>query len=340
MGRAERTRSRETLRGIRPMLARAAELPADAARYGFEYKWDGMRCIAYCDAERLRLESRNGIEITGRFPELHGQGERLRRRRVVLDGEIVALDEASRPSFSLLQARMHLSDPSAIRRGVDRVPVVYLVFDVLAVDGHGVFERGYAKRRELLADLPVASDAWQTPGWVEGEGRRLLASARDSGLEGIVAKRLDSPYVPGERSGAWLKIKVRRRQEFIVAGYLPGTGRNVDRVGSLLLGYFEPPKRGRSAPTLRYAGNVGTGMSEIERAVLKRELDAIRRASSPFAGPAPAGAAGRAVVFAEPELVAEISYAELTSGGLLRHPVYHGLRVDKEPEAVGLERSA
>jgi bifunctional non-homologous end joining protein LigD len=318
------------------MLARLSELPENAVEYGFEYKWDGIRCIAYCDAAGFRLETRNGNDITRRYPELHGEGERLRKRGLVLDGEIVALDDASRPSFSLLQGRMHLSDAAAIKRAVASIPIAYMVFDILAINGRDVMRLPYTDRRALLDEVGFADSHWQVPGWVAGNGKVLLHEARKRGMEGIVAKRLDSPYTPGERSSAWLKIKVRRRQEFVIAGYLPGTGRLADRVGSLLLGYYAQVRRGRPRE-LHYAGNVGTGMAHLERLVLKRELDAIRRATSPFVGPAPAGGAGGAVVFAEPELVAEISYAELTPGGLLRHPVYHGLRIDKEARDVVLE---
>jgi len=338
MGRAvmKKARSGEMIRGIRPMLAKLSELPSNEADYGFEYKWDGVRCLAYCDERGVRLESRNGIDITARYPELHGEGLRLAKRRVVLDGEIVALDDDSRPSFSLLQGRMGLGDSMLIRRAVQEIPIAYLVFDIMAIDGRSVMAMPYADRRALLSELAMNDPRWYAPGWVAGGGKKLLATARDAGYEGIVAKRLDSPYIPGDRSGRWLKIKVRRRQEFVVAGYLPGNGRNADRVGSLLLGYYTA-RRGRSARVLQYAGNVGTGMSEIERAVLKRELDALRRTTSPFAGPVPAGNVAGAVVFSEPELVAEISYAELTHGGMLRHAVYHGLRIDKKATEVVLE---
>jgi bifunctional non-homologous end joining protein LigD len=319
------------------MLAKLADLPADGSDWGFEYKWDGVRCIAYCDAAGVRFESRNGNDITARYPELHATAERLRRRGVVLDGEIVALDDASRPSFSLLQGRMHLAHPGAVQRAIDTIPIVYLVFDVLAIDGRVVMDLPYTERRAILEAIEFDDERWQAPGWLAGDGKRMLTFARSAGYEGIVAKRLDSRYAPGERNGAWLKIKVRHRQEFVVAGYLPGSGRFSDRVGSLLLGYYVQKRRGSSQPELHYAGNVGTGMSELERTVLKRELDAIRRATSPFAGPAPAGGRRGAAVFAEPELVAEISYAELTPGGLLRHPVYHGLRIDKDAREVVLE---
>ena len=338
MGRAvSRKQTGRIARGIKPMLSRLSDLPKNDAEYGFEYKWDGMRCIAYCDDEGVRIESRNLNDYTARYPELHAEAELLRRKRVILDGEVVALDDFSRPNFSLLQGRMHVSDPAAIKRAAEKIPVVFLVFDVLAIGGRSVMDRTYVERREILDELTFTSSSWQRPGWLAGNGKRMLANAREAGYEGVVAKRLDSLYTPGERSNAWLKIKVRQRQEFVVAGYFPGSGRNADRVGSLLLGYYAQKTRGRSEQVLRYAGNVGTGMSEMERAVLKRELDALKRPASPFAGVAPAGGPGGPVVFAQPQLVAEVSYAELTPGGILRHPVYHGLRLDKEPGDVVLE---
>ncbi|MDQ6915879.1 MAG: DNA ligase, partial [Actinomycetota bacterium] len=190
-----------------PMLAKLGELPRDEDRYGFEVKWDGVRAIAYLEPGRLRLESRNLNDVTAQYPEVRALARELGARTAVLDGEIVAFDAEGRPSFERLQQRMHLASASQVRRRAGAVPVVYVVFDLLHLDGETLMDLPYSERRARLEALDLNGAAWQTPRHHKGDGAALLAATAQRGLEGVVAKRLDSPYEPGKRSGAWIKVK-------------------------------------------------------------------------------------------------------------------------------------
>ena len=263
--------------------------------------------------------------------------EALGSRTAVLDGEIVALDEADRPSFPLLQNRMHVNDPAAIRRLVDEVPVRYLVFDLLHLDGRSTIERSYLHRRDLLEQLTLVGPSWQVPPAHVGEGAAMLKAAREQGLEGIVAKRIDSTYQPGRRSPDWLKIKVIQRQEFVIGGWVPEGGNNLARVGSLLLGYYEPGRTaGRATKVLRFAGGVGTGFNEAWHRTLSGTLKPLTRADSPFADPVPR----RDAIFVEPILVAEIEYRRWPAGGMVHQGAFKGLRTDKDARKVVREDRA
>ncbi len=222
---------------IVPMLADAGRMPLDESRYSFEVKWDGVRAIAYCKPGRIRLESRNLNEITDAYPEVRGILFDLGMREAVLDGEIVAFDDAGKPSFERLQSRMHVTSPSAVKRLSKSTPVVYAIFDLLHLDGETLMALPYEQRRERLEALGLGGPAWRVPAVQRGAGARLLAATEQQGLEGVVAKRLDSRYEPGRRTGAWIKIKHLRRQELVIGGWLPGEGRRTDRIGALLMGY-------------------------------------------------------------------------------------------------------
>ena len=226
-----------------PMLARAGRLPADDAGWAFEIKWDGVRAITYWQPGELRIESRNLNDVSARYPELRALGPQLGSREAVLDGEIVSFDEDGRPSFERLQRRMHVASPSAIRRLALQEPVSYVIFDLLYLDGHATIELPYRERRALLEELELRGPAWQTPAYHAGEGRELLAAAAEQRLEGVVAKRLDSPYRPGRRTDEWLKVKNVNRQELVIGGWLPGKGARAGRLGALLVGYYEPGAR-------------------------------------------------------------------------------------------------
>ncbi len=314
---------------IVPMLARPGALPADDERWAYEIKWDGVRAIAYSRPGELRLQSRNLNDITDKYPEIARIDRALGSHTAVLDGEIVAFDAAGRPSFSLLQRRMQLSSRAQAQRAMKDTRVTYVVFDLLWLDGHSLMDLPYDERRERLASLGLSGEAWQTPEHVVGDGAALLAASVEQDLEGIVAKRLDSPYRPGLRSADWLKIKTAGRQEFVVGGWLPGQGKRTRRIGALLLGVHDPDG------SLRYVGRVGSGFSEVELDRLATLLEPLRRAETPFAtGERPP----RGSVFTEPALMAEVQFTEWTHGASLRHPVYKGLRTDKTPEGVVRER--
>ena len=192
---------------LAPMLATPGQLPADDEGWAYEIKWDGVRAILYSRPGRLRIESRNLNEITARYPELRALARQLGAHETVLDGEIVAFDEHGAPSFERLQQRMNLSAESEIRRTARAVPITYMIFDLLFLDGDLTSALPYRKRRELLEQLGLTGASWQTPANHSGGGRELLAVTAEHHLEGVVAKRLDSPYLPGARSRNWLKIK-------------------------------------------------------------------------------------------------------------------------------------
>jgi bifunctional non-homologous end joining protein LigD len=316
---------------LTPMLASTARMPVHDAEWAFEIKWDGVRAIAYWQPKQLRIESRNLNDVSARYPELRALGLQLGSREAVLDGEIVAFDEHGRPSFERLQQRMHVSSPSMIRRLADEAPVNYMIFDLLYLDGRTTMKLPYRERRVLLDELELRGAAWQTPAYHVGEGRELLAAAAEQRLEGVVAKRLDSPYRPGKRTDEWLKIKNVNRQELVIGGWLPGKGARAGRLGALLMGYYEPDEEGQQ--TLRYAGRVGTGFDDEELERLGRELAARPRDSSPFTGPQPP----RTARFVEPELVAEIEFRQWTRDRILRHSAYKGLRDDKSAAEVRME---
>ncbi len=313
---------------IEPMLARTGDLPRDDAKWAYEIKWDGVRAVAYADGGRLKLESRNGNDITPRYPELRALGRALAGREAILDGEVVAFGEDGRPSFQKLQGRMHLTSEHAVRRLSESDPVAYLVFDLLWLDGHSLTALPYTERRERLLELGLQGDRWQTPAHHVGDGAAMLEASRAQGLEGIIAKRLDSPYYPGKRTPGWIKVKNVRTTDVVIGGWLPGEGKRDGRLGALVVGYHEDGE-------LKYAGRVGTGFDEAELNRLGGILAEHARADSPFAGRQPP----RETRFVDPVLVASVNYGEWTQARTLRHPVYMGLRDDVAPEDVAFEDS-
>jgi bifunctional non-homologous end joining protein LigD len=309
---------------IEPMTARLGDLPAADAAFGYEIKWDGIRAVAYLDHGHLELIGRNGTDFRPRYPELRPLGGALGAQRAIVDGEVVAFDESGRPSFERLQTRMHLASDAAVKRRMRDVPVVYVVFDLLWLDGHSTLGLAYRDRRRLLSELGLDGPCWRTPAHHEGDGAALLEATREQGIEGIVAKRLESVYESGRRSGAWIKVKNVMRQEVAIGGWAPGEGKRSGRLGAICAGVHD--ERG----ALRYVGKVGTGFDEAMLDHLTRELEALRRDTSPFAGRQPP----RGTVFVEPRLVAEVEFREWTKSGTLRAGSFLGLRPDADPAAV------
>jgi bifunctional non-homologous end joining protein LigD len=314
---------------IRPMLCRAGQLPATARGWACEFKWDGVRAVVYVDGGRVRIRSRNDLDVTEAYPELHAMGRALGSRPAVLDGEIVAFDESDRPSFGLLQQRMHVRNASAIRRLARQIPVSFLVFDVLHLDGRSTLQLPYTERRKLLESLSLTGDHWVTPASYRGRPEAVMEAARSAGLEGVVCKRLQSTYQPGRRSDDWVKVRAFRTQEVVVGGYTPGQGSRAGGVGALVVGI--PEQAG-----LRFAGKVGTGFSEADLADLAGRFAKLRRKTSPFVGQLPKAQVAEAV-WVRPSLVGEVKFSEWTSSGRLRQPVWRGLRPDKSPDEVVLE---
>jgi bifunctional non-homologous end joining protein LigD len=331
------------LGAIAPMLATPGRLPSAAqdGLFGYEVKWDGVRAVGYLGKEQFRLVSRNDRDITAAYPELTPQPSRRGRLAgLVVDGEIVAFDASGRPSFGTLQQRMHVRDEAKIARLSERTPVAYIVFDVLRLGGRSLVDESYRERRAALGSLGLGSvPSWQVPEYQAGNGGGLYAATRDEGLEGVIAKRLESPYLPGRRSPDWIKVKHVRTQEVVIGGWTPGEGRRRGAIGSLLLGI---PVSGSGKPSpreagpLEFVGLVGTGFTEQTLADLGKRLDPLATERSPFAGRVPP-AIEREARWVRPKLVGEVVYAERTREGMLRTPSWRGLRPDKAPRDVRAE---
>jgi bifunctional non-homologous end joining protein LigD len=313
---------------IRSMLAVPGSLPSPSEddRWGYEMKWDGVRAVVYAEGGQVRVMSRNDRDITETYPELRALGPALGSRQCILDGEIVRFGDDGRASFAALQPRMHVTKPAQVRRLAEQMPVVYLAFDLLHLDGRSTLDLPYRDRRELLESLELAGRSWQTPPYFPGSGAAAMQVSRDQGLEGIVAKRLESRYEPGRRSGSWVKVKTFRTQEVVIGGWKPGSGRREGGVGSLLLGV-------NTDDGLVYAGKVGTGFTQQMLDDLGRMLRPLERKTSPFAGEVPRDVA-RDAHWVTPRLVGEVEFAEWTRDGRLRAPSWRGLRADKDPAEV------
>lgn len=302
-----------------------------------EVKWDGIRALGTWADGRMLLHARRGTDITTRYPELTADGAPfLPVADAIVDGEIVAFDGQGRPSFSLLQNRMHLTRPREIEREVVRTPIVYMLFDLLRLDGHDLTGMPLRERRILLEDVVAGLDAPIQIPPVFDDVDAALAASREFGLEGVVVKDPQSRYRPGQRSPSWLKLKHTRMQEAVIVGIRPGKGDRESTLGSLLLAVPDRSGgRGGSAP-LRYVGRVGTGFTDrILRDLLAR-LDPLRRETAPLDG-VPAPDASDAL-WVHPELVGEVEFANWTPDGVLRHARWRGLRPDKEPDDIVVER--
>lgn len=312
---------------VRPMLCQTGDLPADDAGWAYEFKWDGVRAMVYVEGGRVRIVSRNDREVTVAYPELRALGEALGSRPAVLDGEIVALDDQGRPSFGVLQQRIHISEAARARRLAERVPATFMAFDVVHLDGHPTVDLPYDERRRLLASLDLDGPSWHTPpGFTDAAGADVMAAATDRGLEGVVAKRRDSVYRPGRRSESWVKVKRFCTQDVVVGGWTPGRGRRAGALGALLLGL--PGDDG-----LVYVGKVGTGFTDHALEDLEARLAKLERANSPFAGTLPRAQVAEAR-WVRPALVGEVRFTEWTGDGRLRHPAWRGLRPEMKPAEV------
>ncbi len=314
-----------------PMLAQLGPLPppGEEDAWGHEMKWDGVRALAYAEDAALRLISRTGKEITVAYPELHALAGAVGGHDVVLDGEIVAFDEAGRPSFSALQPRMHQRREERVRKLAQAIPVTFMLFDVLHVGTESLVGLPYAERRDFLENIVTPGTRWQVPAWFRDDGAQALELSRRLGMEGIVSKRLQSPYRPGRRSPEWTKVKNFRAQEVVIGGWTPGQGRRSATFGSLLVGVHEGDR-------LVYAGNVGTGFTEETLHALAGILAPLTRPTPPFDGPVPREQS-RGARWVDPVLAGEVQYAEWTHEGMLRHPSWRGLRDDKDPRDISRE---
>ncbi|WP_183659509.1 non-homologous end-joining DNA ligase [Prauserella isguenensis] len=307
------------------MLATSGDPPAGPG-WAFEWKWDGVRAIVAAEAGGVQAWSRNLRPVLETYPELRQLGE-LVDRPVMVDGELVTLDTEGRPDFGRLQSRMHVQRPTT--ELLASTPVAFYVFDLLADRDADLTGLTYLERRERLAALGLAREPWlrTPPHYTDMAGGELLAIAGEHGLEGVVAKRLQSRYLPGRRSRDWIKTPLRQAQEVVIGGWVPGQGRRSGALGSLLLGVHD------AQGALRYSGHVGTGFTDTALAQLQEQLERIETAVSPFAGAVPREYT-RHARWVEPVLVGEVEHRQWTADGRLRHPSWRGLRPDRNPGEV------
>jgi bifunctional non-homologous end joining protein LigD len=282
---------------VAPMKATLSTLPGDEDGWAYEIKWDGYRTLAFVDAGRVRMQSSNLLDVTAKWPELGELAEGVHAERAILDGELVVLDDVGRPRFELIQRH-------------ERQAAFY-VFDVLSIEGQDTIELPYEDRRRLLADLVEPGDNWMVPAHRVGDGAELLAATVDQELEGVMAKRLGSPYQPGKRTPNWRKVKNRTRVEVVIGGYTVGTGNRSSTFGALLVGRYD-------GDTLVFAGGVGTGFKQRTLEDLNARLKALRTDHCPFE-PAPPREYLRGATWVEPVLRAIVEIAEFTNEGFVRH---------------------
>ncbi len=303
---------------FKPMLAVAAK-PFDNADYLYEIKWDGYRGLAYLDRQTV-IRSRNLTDLTPTFPELGSLHMQAACLPAILDGEIVVLNGGV-PSFSALQSRGRLTDEERIKKAAAKLPAVFIAFDVLYADGRPVIDQPLISRKRLLADMAAPGGSLLVSEYITENGIAFYQACTDKGLEGVMAKRLDSAYLPGKRSAYWKKIRHFKSADLIICGYEPGRGANL--LGSLILA-------GWQEGVLTYRGKVGTGFTRQEQRRLMNLLAPLAVDKPPFLVPVKNDL--RNPKWVKPVLVCEVHFAELTADGRLRHPSYKGLRPDKSAD--------
>jgi bifunctional non-homologous end joining protein LigD len=318
---------------IRPMLATLIDKPFDSDDWLYEIKWDGYRAVAFLDGKSMRLVSRNQNDFTAAYPELHDLPRQVKARTAILDGEIVALDDQGRSSFSLMQQRTGVGEGGRrIRQTRDDIAIAYYVFDLLYLDGFDLMQVDLELRKRLLQSVLSASEVVYLSDHYSGHGTALFDAAAQRGLEGIVAKHRTSCYEQ-KRSREWLKIKIVRRQECVIGGYTDPRGSR-ENFGSLVLGLYDD--QGRLVPV----GQAGSGFTEQTHADMWKRLQPLETSRTPFFGKVESD---RRVHYIKPELVAEIKFTEWTHEGQsgavkMRAPVFEGLRLDKKPSECKFER--
>jgi bifunctional non-homologous end joining protein LigD len=323
----------EPVPDLAPMLASSAAEAFDNEGWIFEPKWDGVRTLAVC-GEDTRLFSRRSRDVSATYPELGRLHDQLVALGAVLDGEVVALQSGA-PSFERLQSRINLQGKRDIERAVKALPVTYIAFDILYLDGSSLLGQPLEARKEALSSVIVPSSFLQVSPCITGEGVALAASVEQQRMEGIVAKRIGSPYRPGKRTREWLKIKIVHDADVVVGGWTTGEGARAS-FGALLVGAYSD--RG-----LEFLGAVGTGFTQELIADTLPLLEDLAADACPFTEDptgARVGAFGKALrgpQWVEPVLVGKVEYRELTSALRLRAPAFKGFRADKAPRDCRVE---
>lgn len=303
------------------MLPTLADDPFDSPEHLFEVKWDGVRVLAFCDGTSTRLYSRSGRDCTHQYPEFSELHLRLGLPNGVLDGEIVALDPQGRPSFELLQSRINLSRASDISRGVGRVSLDLVLFDLVFESGEWIGGLPLTERIERLGRAVTFGERVLRSEPLPLHGCALFEAAKAKGLEGIVAKSMRSHYLPGRRTREWLKIKAVYDIDVVIGGFSAGANSRSASLGALQVGAYDPEGR------LQFLGSVGTGFRDRDLVTIKARLEAIEAPESPFAEKLPL----KGIRYVRPELVARVEYRQLTAGRRLRAPSFKGQRDDKRP---------
>lgn len=306
------------------MLAKSSPT-FDSEKHVFELKWDGARCISFVDKKNVRLQNRRLLDITYRYPEFWELNKFLKTRSAVFDGELVVLVEGV-PKFDKLQQREHIVNPDKIEILSGLIPANYVVFDLLYLNGKSLMNKPLVERRELLKGLfPLSENVIFSESYTEG--KKLFSSVLKKGFEGIMAKEKESPYLPGERSGYWLKIKKVFDIDAVICGYLEGEGAREGIFGSLILGVYDDKGR------MIHIGQVGTGFDEKTARRIYYILTNMRSHKHPFDE---LPYFKRKTYWVRPEIVARVGYQELTKDNKLRVPVFKGIRDDKSPEECTL----
>jgi bifunctional non-homologous end joining protein LigD len=315
-----------------PMLAEPGGEPFDDPTWWFEPKLDGIRALAQMETGGTVLTTRRGRDVTFQYPDIHMIHELVDQVNAVLDGEIVAVDAEGKNSFEALQQRMNLQNEREIKRVAKQIPVAFVVFDVLWLDGHDVTGLALEQRRELLELVAEQDHRLQLMSYEEGEGSAFVRAARSLGLEGVVAKRKGSKYLPGKRSPDWRKIKLISTQDCVILGWTPGQGGRAGSFGALLVGAID-------GGHLRWVGQVGTGFTHRMLEQLMAQLEPLVRPTPPIDDAQLRRVKG--ATFVDPDLVCEVEYLEITkSTGKMRAPSFRGLRPDKTPDECVLEPPA
>lgn len=307
-----------------PMAAYSADHPPEGAGWIYEVKWDGVRALCFIEGGSMTMLSRNGNSFDRQYPELSVVPHYVEAQTAILDGEIAVFDAKGRSDFGLIQPRIHQTDPNSISHLVRKTPVKLLVFDLLYWNGFDLRQCALADRKKLLKDIVKPGDRIQYSEHFEAKGQEMLEAARQTGLEGVIAKRADSKY-ESRRSRNWLKVKITGHQEFIICGYTHGER---STFSSLVLGLYENGK-------LVYVGNAGTGFNDQSLSLLSQKMAPLETDKCPF-GRKPAML--RRTTWVEPQLVCEIKFSEWTKDNKLRAPVFLGLRDDKKPEECVREK--
>jgi bifunctional non-homologous end joining protein LigD len=301
-----------------PMKAQLGDAPFDNDRWLFEVKWDGIRLITFIDGDEVSLQTRRGRKVDAEYPQLKAVTRFVNAKQAVLDGEIVVLDEQGRPSFQLWQ-----------NRGTESHPIHYVVFDIVYYEGQRLFKVPLEDRKRLLRDILRDSDLIRYSDHVIGQGNAFFTAAKEKQLEGIVAKLRDSPYQPGVRSSAWLKIKAIQQQEVVIGGFTaPRNSRK--HFGAILVGVHDDKGR------LVYTGHTGGGFDDKTLSALGQRMQPLIVKSSPFVPPPPK--TNEKPTWVKPDLVAQVKFSEWTRDGVMRQPVFMGLREDVDPASVQREQ--